>query len=348
MLKAQSIGPVCPCPVLAGGRQPQPPQSLAVASVTGLQSGLTTRPLVHADLPAVLDLMVADEQAVLGEPMIELEDLEADWQRPSYDAEQDSVGVFDGGRLVAYGEVYQGRRAEITVHPQECGRGIGSALMRWSWRRAREAGGALVGQSVPDQAHQAVALFRRNGYSPLWTSWFLALPAGGRLPSVGLPAGYAIRPFRPGADEHAAYRVIEDAFSEWPDRDPSGYDDWAATVLGRPGFEPWHLSLAVRTTDAGDAEPVEEVVGACHLFLTGDTGWVNQVAVAAGHRRRRLAQALLAHAFAEARRHGASRAELATDSRTGALGLYQHLGMQVTLAFTHWARPLDDVELAPG
>lgn len=319
-----------------------------MATVTGLPNGLTTRPLVHADLPAVLDVMVADEQAVLGEAMIDLEDLEADWQRPSYDAENDSVGVFDGERLVAYGEVYRGRRAEITVHPQKCGHGIGSALMRWSWQRAREAGGSLVGQSVPDQAHKAVALFGSNGYAPLWTSWFLALPPDARLPDVELPAGYSIRTFRPGADEQAAYRVIEDAFSEWPDRDSTSYEDWAATVLGRPGFEPWHLSLAVRVDDGDDGEAVEEVVGACHLFLTGDTGWVNQMAVAAEHRRRRLAQALLAHAFAAAREHGAPRAELATDSRTGALGLYEHLGMQVTVAFTHWARSLDDVELAAG
>jgi mycothiol synthase len=332
----------------AGRRGRLGPESLAVASVTGLPDGLTTRPLVHADLPAVLDVMLADEQAVLGEPMIDLADLEADWRRPSYDAEHDSVGVFEGRQLVAYGEVYQGRRAEITVHPKECGRGIGSALMRWSWRRALEAGGSLVGQTVPDQAHQAVALFRSNGYSPLWTSWVLALPPDARLPRVELPAGYAIRSFRPGADEQAAYRVIEDAFAEWPDRDPSGYDDWAAIVLGRPGFEPWHLSLAVRVDDSADGERREEVVGACHLLLTGETGWVNQVAVAAAHRRRRLAQALLARAFADARRHGAPRAELATDSRTGALGLYEHLGMQVTEAFTHWARRLDDVELAAG
>ena len=319
-----------------------------MATLTGLPDGLVARPLVHDDLTAVFDVMVADEQAVLGEAMIDLEDLEADWHRPSYDSEHDSVGVFDGGRLVAYGEVYQGRRAEITVHPQECGRGIGTALMRWSWQRATEAGGTLVGQSVPDQASGAIALFRRHGYQQLWTSWFLALPADARLPDVQLPSGYGIRSFRPGSDEQAAYRVIEDAFSEWPDRDASSYDDWAATVLGRPGFEPWHLSLAVHVDDSADGERREEVVGACHLLLIGETGWVNQVAGAAAHRRRRLAQALLARAFADARGHGAPRAELATDSRTGALGLYEHLGMQVTEAFTHWARRLDDVELAAG
>ena len=276
--------------------------------------------------------------------MIELEDLESDWQRPSFDPETDSVAVLDGERLVAYGEVYRARRAEICVHPQSCGRGIGTALMRWSWRRVRDAGADLVGQTVPDAAHDAVLMFRHHGYAPLWTSWILAFPADASLPPVELPPGYAIRAYRPGVDEQAAYRVVEDAFNEWPDRDPSSYDDWAAGVLGRPGFEPWHLSLVVRTDQDGS----EEVVGACHLFLSGEGGWVNQVAVAAAHRGRGLGQALLAAAFADARSHGAPRAELSTDSRTGALGMYEHLGMEVTASFTHWAKRLGEPELAAG
>ena len=157
--------------------------------------------------------------------------------------------------------------------------------------------------------------------------------AGRRDPDSPLPAGYAIRAFEPGRDEQAAYQVVEDAFNEWPDREPSGYDDWAAGVLGRPGFAPWQLLLAVRD-DAG----AEQVVGACHLVLSADAGWVNQIAVVREHRGRRLAQALLAAAFAAAREHGAPRAELSTDSRTGALGLYEHLGMHVESSFTHWAR----------
>ena len=43
-----------------------------------------------------------------------------------------------------------------------------------------------------------------------------------------------------------------------------------------------------------------------------------------------LARALLADSFAEARQHGATRSELTTDSRTGALGLYEKVGMEVT------------------
>ena len=50
-----------------------------------------------------------------------------------------------------------------------------------------------------------------------------------------------------------------------------------------------------------------------------------------------LARALLVDCFAVAREHGASRSELSTDSRTGALGLYERVGMRVTSTWVHRA-----------
>ena len=52
------------------------------------------------------------------------------------------------------------------------------------------------------------------------------------------------------------------------------------------------------------------------------------------------ARALLVDAFARARDHGATVSELSTDSRTGALGLYEHVGMRVTQTWRHWMRDL--------
>ena len=49
------------------------------------------------------------------------------------------------------------------------------------------------------------------------------------------------------------------------------------------------------------------------------------------------ARALLVDCFAEAREHGATRSELSTDSRTGALGLYERVGMRVTSTWVHRA-----------
>lgn len=142
------------------------------------------------------------------------------------------------------------------------------------------------------------------------------------------PPGYAIREMRAG-DERAAYQLIEDAFNECPDRQPKTFDDWAAGVVLRPGFEPWQLRLVC---DAADTP-----VGASFLILSGDCGYVDTLAVRADQRGRGLARALLVDSFDVARLRGAQRSELSTDSRTGALGVYLRAGMEATSVWRHLA-----------
>ncbi len=65
--------------------------------------------------------------------------------------------------------------------------------------------------------------------------------------------------------------------------------------------------------------------------------YVDRLAVRRDRRGIGLARALLVDSFAAARAHGATRSELSTDSRTGALGLYEKVGMEVTSVWRHWA-----------
>ena len=78
-----------------------------------------------------------------------------------------------------------------------------------------------------------------------WTSWVLQLPADLTIEPQPLPDGYTLREFAGAADGRVAFQLIEDAFNEWPDRDPSSYDDWAPRGPLRPGFEPWQIRFAV-------------------------------------------------------------------------------------------------------
>ncbi len=298
-----------------------------------LPAPLASRPLVIGDAAAVADLIARCEQHDLGEVVVEYADIVSDWQRPSFDLATESIGVFHGDAIVAAAEVYRGRRAEVHVAPEARGAGIGGALAEWTWGVARRRGSPLVGQPIADSQHDAAALLTGLGYRAMWTSWVLALPAGAAIPHVELPAGFRVRDAVPGQDERAAWRVVEDAFNEWPDREPTSYDDWEPTVMGRIGFEPWMLQLAVE--DVADGE---EIVGACVVFVAADTAYVAQLAVRADRRGRGLAQALLVRAFALGAEHGATSFDLSTDSRTGALGLYLRVGMQVTQTWTHLAR----------
>ena len=228
--------------------------------------------------------------------------------------------------------------------PEQRGRGLGTALMRWTWRLAAELGGTLVGQTVPERAAEAIALFEAHGYRRLWTSWILELPEGAEIASNPLPDGVTIRPMVPGQDERMAYQTVEDAFAEWPDRDPTSFEDWSAVVLERPGFEPWQLLVAVERGNQGDQSREgqgEHVVGVCFVIPSRDTGWVQYLAVRRDRRGRGLARALLLRAFGEARARGMTKAELNTDTRTGALDLYLHVGMRVKETFVHWAKDLE-------
>ena len=293
---------------------------------------LTTRPLRQDDASSVCALVREAEEHDIGEPMTDLEDILSDWQRPSFDLGTQSIGVFQRHEMVACAEVFGGRRADAYVRPGHRGRGIGTALLRWTWDTARAAGGTLVGQPVPEGG-SAAELLRANGYQELWTSWMLDLPPDAPLEQPHLPPGITIKPYQPGRDERAAFQTVEDAFGEWPDRDPSAFDDWAAMVLQRQGFEPWQLLLAF--DGSGD------VVGVCYVIISGDSVFVSQLAVRRNQRGRGLGRALLLRAFNEGRQHGTRRAELSTDSRTGALGLYLHVGMRITHTFVHLAKPLD-------
>jgi GNAT superfamily N-acetyltransferase len=290
-----------------------------------------SRPLRLEDAERVVDLTAAYQARVLGEVLVEIEDVHAAWKRPSSALGDFGCAVLDGERMVACGEV-RADDCDAVVHPDHWGRGIGGAIARWSWHVARARGQTSIGQTVPDVDVRAATLFAALGYHRGYSSWILALPPDATIPEHPLPGGYLLRDFAPGRDEQATYQLVESAFGEWEGRTPQQRGEWAAEVLGRPGFVPELLRLV---QDAAGA-----VVAACVLQLSGDIGWVHQLAVARPHRGRGLAQALLADAFATARRHGRARVELSTDSRTRALGAYERAGMRIRSSFTHWRKQL--------
>jgi GNAT superfamily N-acetyltransferase len=287
-----------------------------------LPEGLTTRPLEKTDAHDVFVLMAAQEQEDIGEVAIEEADIVSDWARPSHDLGARSIGVWDGDTLVAYAELMGADRADTSVLPSHRGRGIGTWLAHWLQDLGRRVGSSVIGMPVP-QGSPGDRLLEELGFRVRWTSWVLKLPEGATIADRALPEGYAIRTAGPD-DLRAAHDVLEDAFLEWSVRERESFEDFAATTTGRPGFEPWNLRVAVDDQDA--------VVGVSLVLVSdnGTTGYVDRLAVRRDQRNRGLAQALLVDSFALARAHGTTTSELSTDSRTGALGLYERVGMVPT------------------
>jgi len=294
-----------------------------------LPAGLTAAPYTADDLDAVFAVAAAQQQHDIGRVDVETADFEADWQRSSFDFATMTMGVYDGDTLVAFGELIGAGRGEAGVLPAYRRRGIGTALARWLEEAARTHGYSEVRGPVP-QGSDGDRLLEKLGYDLRWTSWVLQLPEGTTVPERPLPEGYAIRAATPD-DYEAVWNVVEDAFLEWSVRERETYDDWLAQITGRPGFEPWNLRVVV--DHAGRVVSF----GWVQLSEDGTTAFIARLATNKDERGRGLAQALLVDAFAVGRAHGAGRSELSTDSRTGALGLYEKVGMKVTSTWVNRA-----------
>jgi mycothiol synthase len=293
--------------------------------------GLTTRPATRSDVPAITALIAACETADNGVAEVHPTDVEQ-----SFDLADGQAGVIvveAPDQLVGWATL-AGGRAEVDVHPAWRGRGIGSTLLAWTEDRARAAGMPEVRQVVTNADAVAHGLFEAAGYHQHHTSWILEMRLGAAAPEVTIPPGIAIRPYR-AEDAQATYRVIEDAFNEWPGRQPTTFEGWSAHVLAHAAFAPGLSRLAFD----GD-----ELVGValCDDYEGQDEGWVQQVATRATHRHRGIARALLQSAFAAFHATGRRRVGLSTDSRTGALTLYERIGMRVRRTYTSWAKDLGE------
>jgi GNAT superfamily N-acetyltransferase len=302
-----------------------------------LPGGYSARPTRREDLEAVFRLVADAERHDDGIAEIALSDIAADWDRPDFAAETMSIAVWHADELAATGDVFMGR-AEVDVAPEHRGRGLGTALLPWTWRVAKSDGRSSVGQTVSDRRTDAAELFRSHGYEVGHTSWALRIELDDQPPDAPvLPDGLAFRDLRLGEDDRAVFEVIDVAFDEWSDRETQGFENWASSTLHRPEVDP---SLVPLIVDG------QRIVGVALNFDYGPDeaeGWTQQLAVDRAYRRRGLGRALLQETFRRFHRVGYRRCGLSTDSRTGALGLYEHVGMRVRSSFRRWTKQLDDV-----
>jgi ribosomal protein S18 acetylase RimI-like enzyme len=304
-------------------------------TVSSLPSGLTGRGATLDDVAIVTQMTNAAENVDAGEPSMTSQDIESDWQLPGFDPSKDVLLVYNGDQLVAEAEV-PGWRAVANVHPEARGRGIGTAVLAWVEERAlaRQPGAdeVRVGQTVIDTNVDAISLLKRHGHTKRHTSWALRLPEDVTIEDRSLPAGYAIRPFDPLTEAEIVFQVEEDAFSEWPTREPSSFDEWKASVLDRSDFDPSLLLVATHH---------DEVIAMAFGIPYEDEGWVQSLAVRTDHRGKGFAKALLREQFETFRARGFPAVGLSTDSRTGVLDLYLNVGMVVRQSYTHYSKLLN-------
>jgi len=302
--------------------------------LVGLPDRLVARHASLGDVDGIAEVIAAAELEANGVVDIDREDVETDLSPPLLESEGHSLVVVEGERVVAASILHASRGVVYAdVDPERRGRGIGSMVLAWSEGTARKAGARVVAQTKSDGDASAKDLLLASGYAPRWVSWLLEYRMVGSPPESSVPEGIRLRPFQTGTDERAVHRVIDDAFSEWEDRLPEPFERWRRFTVQRETFDP-RLSPV--------AEDGDEVVGAAiSLVYEGDEeGCVQQLAVKRSHRSRGIGRALLLEAFRGFHRMRRRVVVLSTESRTGALGMYERVGMRVRRSYTSYSKDL--------
>lgn len=238
-------------------------------------------------------------------------------------------------------------RSRGNVDPAVRRRGIGGLLMADGLRRAAAIAATheterpkVVGTFTNEHAIGAARLAERHGMTPV--RWFFDMERriDGVLPDPpALPDGLEVRPVS-ADDGPAIWRADHDAFQDhWGGWDASeaSYRRW----VDSPEFEP---SLFVVAYD-GD-EIAAAVLNAIYPEENEDLGirrgWLDSVFTRRAWRRRGLARALIVRSLHLLRERGMEIAALGVDAEnpSGALGLYESVGFEVTEKGAAWRRPL--------
>lgn len=243
-----------------------------------------------------------------------------DWWWPSYTG----IWVAEEDGIVGYSSA-RGEGIEVYVLPDHRRRGIGSELLR---QAEAAIGGPLVEVTTRQDEPSARPFLEAHGYGLSYETWLMQIDLDRDLPEPSWPEGPAARTFQ--LDEAEEVKALLDvAYAEEPEFRPQPFEDWRSFMLGDPSFEPesWFI------VDAPDGSLAAAI-------LNWREGFIKDLVVHPGHRRRGFGAALLRHTFRHFHARGVDRVTLKTDSRntSEAWRLYEREGMRKTRTYDDWEK----------
>jgi mycothiol synthase len=237
----------------------------------------------------------------------------------------------EDGRVVGYGDIWpKGDALDLdAVAPARW-----DVFFEWAEDEARSRACALVRTQIP-HGHEVARVAAARGYEPWRHSLTMEIALRER-PAAAFPAGLDVRAYT-DADADTVRSAINDAFAEDPlhtDLTPSSFGEFFVKARG---FDP---ALWVLAWDGRELAGIS--LNYAGHGSDAELGWVGTLGVRRRWRRRGLGRALLHESFARLHDRGLRRVGLGVDADnvTGALRLYERVGMRQVRRSDNWRKAL--------
>jgi mycothiol synthase len=224
-------------------------------------------------------------------------------------------------------------------------------LLSWSEERSKAALGLVsaefrVAPHTGTEHHNLAGIetIRKLGWTHVRSYYRMEVKLETQPQVPPIPAGIVIRPYDPETETEAVYNTFVDSFKDHygfvAQPFEHGFANFKHNMIDEPGYDPNFWFVAV------DGDTIAGIC-ICRPVSTEDPegGWVSELGVRRGWRKKGLGTLLLKTAFAAFYERGQKRASLGVDasSLTGALRLYEQAGMNVSRQYDKFEK-----ELRPG
>lgn len=298
------------------------------------------RLLVDGDLAAVCELLTLCDTAVIGRTDFTEDEIAADLRSTTLE----SYGWYAGELLVGYGWVERvdtSAKVELDAyvrpgHDPVLGFEIVDFLESRGLALVAEAGheAAVFDIGLYRQDEQSQAWFRARGFETPTSFVRMRVELDGPVESPTVSGLVVRRGDATEADLRTAHQIGEDAFGDHYHHVPVSYEAWhrRLTEQGDDFAEVWLAEL--------DAEPVGVLVGTRQFAEDDNAGYVRTLGTLPAARGRGVGKALLRVYFDVAQRAGRAAVLLHVDvgNVTGALGVYESVGMRPVLTIDAWTK----------
>jgi ribosomal protein S18 acetylase RimI-like enzyme len=285
------------------------------------------RPPAPADAEAVTALLIAVDEAEVGEADSTLADLLQEWSAPGFDLARDAV-LAETDRLAGYA-AFRGSKVLMSVLSGQVD--VRVALLDWCEARASERGHAHYEQAVAAGDEAGAALLRDRGYA--FVRGYLRMARAVHdepEPEPEPPRGVRLRPLRPG---DRLYALNEAAFSTTADYEPLDEAEFERRHIRSHDLAPELSRVAER-----DGGPVGFAL--VHRWENG-IAYLAQLAVHPRAAGAGIGTALLRAVFSAAAGDGLARVQLGvTSDNPRAVRLYERAGMTPCWRVDAYARPV--------